>query len=111
VLDSLTIDPAEYPKYLAVVYRDANLPDKPRNVLGIAKDIPPNEMETLLLASYRVDDEALRSLANERAQAVKQWFASAGGVSGERVFIVAPKLTADGIQDKGAPTRVDFALR
>ena len=55
--------------------------------------------------------EALRSLANERAQAVKQWFAGAGGVSAERVFIVAPKLTAEGIQDKGAATRVDFALR
>ena len=93
------------------MYRDANLTDKPRNVLGIAKDIPPNEMEALLLASYRVDDEALRSLANQRAQAVKQWFVGAGGVSTERVFIVAPKLTTDGIQDKGTPTRVDFALR
>ncbi|HEY2819066.1 MAG TPA: DUF748 domain-containing protein, partial [Casimicrobiaceae bacterium] len=110
-LDSLAIEPAEYSKYLAIVYRDANLQDKPRNVLGIAKDIPPNEMEALLLSSYRVDDEALRALANERAQAVKQWFASVGGIPGERVFVVAPKLTADGIQDKGAPTRVDFALR
>jgi uncharacterized protein involved in outer membrane biogenesis len=110
-LDALAVDPGEYPKYLANVYRDANLPDKPRNVLGIAKDIPPNEMEALLLASYRVDNEALSALANERAQTVKQWFTGAGGIPGERVFIVAPKLTADGIQDKGAPTRVDFAIR
>ena len=68
-------------------------------------------MEARLLASYRVDDEALGALANARAQAVKQWFAGAGGIPGERIFIVAPKLTAEGIQDKGAPTRVDFALR
>jgi hypothetical protein len=27
------------------------------------------------------------------------------------VFIVAPKLTAAGIADEGAPTRVDFAIR
>jgi hypothetical protein len=87
------------------------LPDKPRNVFGIAKTIAPAEMEALLLASYRVDDEALATLANRRAQAVKEWFAGKGGVPGERVFIVAPKLTAAGIADAGAPTRVDFAIR
>jgi hypothetical protein len=27
------------------------------------------------------------------------------------VFIVAPKLNADGIKDKGATTRVDFGLK
>jgi uncharacterized protein involved in outer membrane biogenesis len=109
--DALTIDAGEYPKYLAAVYRDAKLPDKPRNVLGLAKDIPPAEMEALLLASYGADDEALRTLANQRAQAVKQWFVDEGGVVPERVFIVAAKLTGEGIQDKGAPTRVDFSLR
>ena len=29
----------------------------------------------------------------------------------ERIFLIAPKLTADGIKDKGKPSRVDFALR
>jgi outer membrane protein OmpA-like peptidoglycan-associated protein len=53
----------------------------------------------------------LATLANRRAQAVKEWFAGKGGVPGERVFIVAPKLTAAGIADAGAPTRVDFAIR
>jgi hypothetical protein len=108
---ALTIDAAEYPKYLAAVYRDAKLADKPRNVLGLAKDIPPAEMEALLLASYGADDEALRALANERAQAVKGWFVDQGGVAPERVFVVAAKLTGEGIQDKGAPSRVDFSLR
>ena len=68
-------------------------------------------MESLLLASYTVDDESLRALANRRAETVKEWFAGKGGVASERMFIIAPKLTADGIQDKGAPTRVDFAIR
>ncbi|HYT98287.1 MAG TPA: hypothetical protein VEO36_13275, partial [Casimicrobiaceae bacterium] len=110
-LDSLAIEASEYPKYLASVYRNANLPDKPRNVLGIAKDIPPAEMEALLLASYGADDEALRALATRRAQTVKDWFAGPGGIAGERVFIVSPKLGGDGIEDKGPPTRVDFALK
>jgi hypothetical protein len=32
-------------------------------------------------------------------------------VAAERVFVVAPKLTAEGIGDGGAPTRVEFAIR
>ena len=110
-LDTLTITDDEYPKLLAVVYGDTDLPDKPRNMLGIAKSIPPAEMEALLLASYRVDDQALAALANRRAQAVKEWFARKGNLPPDRVFVVAPKLTSAGIEDKGAPTRVDFAIR
>jgi len=110
-LETLAIDPTEYPKLLDAVYRDTDLPDKPRNVFGIAKSIPAEEMEAKLLASYRVDDEALATLANRRAQAIKEWFAHDGGVAPERIFVVRPKLNADGITDGGAATRVDFAIR
>jgi len=110
-IDTLKIEAAEYPKYLALVYRDADIPDKPRNVIGVAKDVPPAEMEALLLASYRADDEALHSLANRRALAVKEWFVGTGAIASERVFVVASKLSDDGISDKGAPTRVDFSIR
>ena len=74
-LDALTIEPAEYPIYLTAVYDDTKLPDKPRNAIGFAKEIPPADMESLLLASYGVDDESLRALANRRAETVKEWFA------------------------------------
>ena len=100
-LDALTIDATEYPTYLAAVYDDTKLPDKPRNVIGLAKDIPPAEMESMLLASYSVDDEALRALANRRAETVKEWFAGKGGIASERMFVVAPKLTADGYPGQG----------
>jgi len=110
-IDGLTLDAAEYPKLLTAAYRDADLADKPRNMFGIAKTIPPAEMEALLLASYRIDDPALTALANRRAQAVKEWLAGDGAVSTERIFVVAPKLGKDGIRDDGAPTRVDFAIR
>ncbi len=109
-VDTIKIEADEYPKYLEQVYRDTSLPDKPRNALRIPKDIPPAEMEALLLASYPADDEALRSLANRRALAVKEWFVGPGSIASERVFVVAPKVTTEGITDKGAPTRVDFAM-
>lgn len=68
-------------------------------------------MEKLLLDSYKVDDQALVTLANARAQAVKSWLVEHGHVATDRVFIVAPKLGTQGITDKGLPTRVDFAIR
>ncbi|HEX4942813.1 MAG TPA: DUF748 domain-containing protein [Usitatibacteraceae bacterium] len=110
-LDALTIDAADRAKYLKAVYRDADLKDKPRNFLGIAKDVPPEQMEAMLLASYRIDDEALRELANHRANVVKEWFGRKGNVAPERVFVIAPRLDAEGIKADGAPTRVDFAIR
>ena len=103
-------DAADYPKLVAAVYDDAPLPDKPKNALGFAKEIPVADMEAMLLASYAVDDEALNDLANRRAQAVKAWLTDQGGVAAERVYLVASKLNADGVKD-GAPTRVDFALK
>jgi hypothetical protein len=109
--DTLTIDPAEYPKLVSAVYRDTDLPNKPRNFLGIAKTLPTAEMEALLLASYRVDDAALAALASRRAEAVKRWFTGDGGIAAERIFVVAAKLGADGVKDSGSPARVDFAIR
>jgi len=110
-IDAITIEASEYAKHLTAVYRDATLPDKPRNVLGLQKDIEPAQMESLLLASYRADDEALRDLANRRAQTVKEWFVGPGAIATERIFVVAAKVDASDIKDKGAPTRVDFAIR
>ncbi len=48
-------------------------------------------------------------LAQARAQAVRQYLE--GKVDSSRMFIVAPKLDAKGIEDKGATTRVDFGLK
>lgn len=110
-IEEIGLDSAERDAYLKAYYGDASVPGKPRNFLGFAKDIPPAEMEALLLAGLRVEDAALRELALERAQSVSQWLASKGGISVERLFVVAPRLTAEDIKDKGAPTRVDFSLR
>jgi hypothetical protein len=111
VLDEIPIGPADYAKYLKGVYGDTRLANKPRNFLGIAKDIPATEMEALLLAGYPVDDNSLRELANHRALAVKDWLASSGNVPAARVFIVAPRLDREGLKAGETPTRVDFAIR
>ncbi|HET7400980.1 MAG TPA: DUF748 domain-containing protein, partial [Usitatibacter sp.] len=110
-IEELVLEPAESAKYLKAVYADTQLAGKPRNLIGMQKEIPPEEMEKLLLASYTVGDDALHELANDRAEAVRDWFVSKGNVPVERVFIAAPKLGREGLKDEGAPTRVDFAIR
>ena len=108
---TVTISADERPALVEAVYSDENIPGKPRNFIGIAKSIPTAEMEALILSNLAVTPEDLRALANQRAASVRNHLESEGKVSRERLFLVEPKLTADGIKDKGANTRVDFSLK
>ena len=59
---------AETPALLKEVYRRADIA-KPRNLVGIAKDLPPGDMEALLLANIAVTGDAMRALALQRGAA------------------------------------------
>lgn len=87
--DIPAVSPAEYPALLKQVYQRADMA-KPRNLVGLAKDLPVAEMEKLLLAGIPVDDNAMRELAVQRAAVVRDYLA-AGGVSPTRLFLGAPK--------------------
>ncbi len=103
-----TVKPEEENKYLERAYKAAKFP-KPRNVIGLAKSLPPDEMRKLMETNVQVTDADLRELAQRRANAVH--VALAERVDPGRLFVVAPKLTAEGIKDKGKTTRVDFSLK
>jgi hypothetical protein len=77
------------------LYADTRLPNKPRNVLGLAKDIPTAEMEALLRASYLVNTDNARELALQRGLAVRDAL-MARGLPSERLFLAAPALRAPG---------------
>ena len=109
-VDAVEVPPAEYEALLTRAYKAADFP-KPRNAIGFPKDLPRGEMEALLLANAKVSDEDLRSLAERRAQAVRSSLIAGEHVPDERVYLVAPRLDAQGVKDSGKPTRVDFALR
>lgn len=87
---------------LARAYKDETFA-KPRNALGMVKSLPPEEMEKLMLANIKFDQDDFITLANRRAQAAKDWLVGQGQVAPERIFLVAPKA--------GEASRVDFALR
>jgi len=106
---SVTVSDAERAEYLEEVYDDTDMDDKPRNFIGMAKSVPPEQMEAMLLAAAPVNADALRRLADARAQAVYEKLQETGPA--DRIFVVAAKLDADGIDDGGPASRVDFALK
>ena len=108
-VDAVQVDASEYEALLQRVYKAEDF-TKPRNAIGLAKDLPREEMETLIFAHTTVSDEDLHLLAEHRAQVVKDGLVDKAHVPAERVFLVAPRLDAEGIKDKGKATRVDFAL-
>ena len=79
----------EMPVLLRAVYRRADI-TKPRNLVGLTKDIGVPDMEALLLANITVNDEAARELALQRGVVVKDYLA-AKQVSAERLFLGAVK--------------------
>jgi len=96
-------------RVLKELYRATDLPDKPRNALGFARDIPGPEMEALLKRRIAVSADAMRELALQRGLAVRDALL-AKGLPGERLFLAAPKLRAAGEDDAGWTPRVQLSL-
>ncbi|WP_148661612.1 DUF748 domain-containing protein [Roseateles chitosanitabidus] len=110
----ITLDDAQRTRLLKVVYDGAKLPNKPRNLIGLAKDIPADQMRQLLMDSYVVTDEQLRELALQRSVVVRDALI-ARGVPNARMFLASPKQHAagddrGGDKDKPWQPRVDLAL-
>lgn len=106
-VDSIVIPPAEYETYLTRAYKAAKFP-KPRNMIGLQKDLPVEEMEKLMLANLPAGDDEVRALAQQRAETVQAWLVEHGKVPLERLFLLPPETAPD---DKAKGHRVDFSLR
>jgi uncharacterized protein involved in outer membrane biogenesis len=111
-VDDVQVDKAEYERYLKAAYGDESFP-KPRNVIGLAKDLPVPEMESLMLKNAQATDDDLRNLANRRAQVVRERLLASGQVTTDRLSIVAskPLSSEEKEKTKAKLSRVDFSLR
>ena len=99
----------EHTRLLQQLYKNTDIPNKPRNAVGFAKDIPPDQMEALLKTRTPVSDDAMRELALQRGLAVRDALI-AKGLPSERLFLAAPKLRV-AADDTGAWTpRVQLSL-
>lgn len=84
-IDMITIQPQEYSQYLKAVYQKEKFP-KPRNFIGMLKDLPDAEMKKLIITHTLVGDQELRQLANDRVAAVRNYLIVSGKVPQERLF-------------------------
>ncbi len=91
----LQVSPQEYPTLLKEVYRRTDI-TKPRNLIGMAKDLPVADMEKLLLASIPVGEPQMRELAVARAVAVKDYLI--------QQKVPAEQLFLGSADSKAAPT-------
>lgn len=99
---------AQYPALLKEAYQRADI-KKPRNMIGMAKELPQTEMETLLLKSITVPDNAMPDLALARGVAVRDYLASRQ-VPLDRLFVGASKLQPAGEGDASWTPKVDLTL-
>ena len=109
-VDAVVVDEKEYEGWLKKAYRQEKFP-KPRNSLGIAKDLPVSEMENLMLASLSVSPDDLRQLALARANAVKDYLAGTGKVEAARILVLEPGEKPSEPKEKARASRVDFSLK
>ncbi|MCC6194115.1 MAG: DUF748 domain-containing protein, partial [Burkholderiales bacterium] len=105
-VDAVQIGADERTRWLTAAYAGSSIQDRPRNAIGMLKEVPPADMEAMLLAQAKVGDEDLRLLANARAQSVKDAL-MAKGIAGDRLFLTVARLEPGAAK---AP-RVDLALR
>ncbi|CAN7634660.1 DUF748 domain-containing protein [Acidovorax sp. LjRoot117] len=103
--DSSPVSAAEYPALLKEVYRRADMA-KPRNLVGLAKELTVPEMEALLLANQSATEAMAADLAHDRGQAIRSYLV-AQKLPAERLFVAAPK--SGNQPDKWTP-RADLSL-
>ncbi len=113
-LDTIGLEPKEYETFLRAAYREARFP-KPRNAIGLLRELPVAEMETLMLTNTPVTAEDLHELSVARARAVEAFLVKETSLSPERIFLVQGRQAVD--EDGGTDraklpgTRVDLSIR
>ncbi len=109
-VDEITIEPQEYERYLKRAYSAEKFP-KPRNFIGMEKNLPNDEMEKLMMTHIVVKEDDLRLLAMKRAEAVSDAIMEEGEFDAGRVFVIEPKTLQPEEKKDVKRSRVDFKLK
>ena len=105
--DSVRVLPEELGIYLAAVYKKEKFP-KPRNVIGLVKALPPDEMKKLIIANTVIDEPELQTLAQERVAAIITHLVRQGNVPAERIFQKNDDIFKAPQKDSTAKSRVEL---
>jgi len=105
--DEVELLPQEIPVYLKAVYAKEKFP-KPRNALGLAKELPDAEMRKLIITHTVVGENELQALARERAEAVRDFLLKNGKLPPERLFEKSADIYKPSSKEKTGASRVEF---
>lgn len=109
-VDEITIEPQEYERYLMTAYIAEKFP-KPRNIIGMEKGLPNEEMEKLIMTHIVIKEDDLRLLATKRAETVADALLEEGDFDSGRVFVIEPKTLEPETKKDVKKSRVDFKLK
>ncbi|HYF60786.1 MAG TPA: DUF748 domain-containing protein [Burkholderiaceae bacterium] len=102
-LREVTLDAVERAGLLERAWRDAKLD------AGAAGKVPaPAELERLLIERSTVAGEDVRQIAQQRAQAARDYLHEERGIASDRLYLLAPRVAAPG--DALPPMRADFSV-
>ncbi|MCE1226962.1 MAG: DUF748 domain-containing protein [Geobacteraceae bacterium] len=105
--EKMVIQPAEYSRYLKAVYLKEKFP-KPRNMIGMIKDLPDAEMKKLIIANTKVTDQDLQQLAAQRVATVKQYLITKGKLESQRIFQKQDNIQKPPKQETAPASRVEL---
>jgi len=109
-VDDIVLEPDEYKKFLWKAYKEAKF-EKPKNMIGMVKKLPPEAMEQAIRDNIQIADADLRILARKRAQKVKESIVASGKVEPERLFIVEPESLEPEKIENFKNSRVELSLQ
>lgn len=107
--ETMDMLPQEESIWLKAVYRKEKFP-KPRNIIGLVKDIPDNEMRKLILTHTVVANEELQNLARDRALAVRNFLIAEGKLPPERIFEKKGDIYKAPAREGDSGSRVEFGV-
>lgn len=97
------VDADEYEDLLFDVYAKQPF-DKPKNLIGMIRKLPPQEMMDAIRQHYPKDDKALEQLALERARHLREAFIALHPELASRISVDPPKVPGEG-------PRVTFGIK
>jgi hypothetical protein len=107
--NNLEILPKEYSALLKVVYRKEKF-SKPRNLIGLVKDLPDDEMKKLILTHTVVRDDDLQGLASDRVATVRNFLITEGKLAPERIFEKKGDIFKTPAKEGESASRVVFSV-
>ncbi len=105
--EKIVITPDEYSRYLKAVYTKEKFP-KPRNMIGMVKDLPDEEMKKLIIANSMVGDQELQQLAVSRASVVRSYLINKGKIDSHRLFQKQDNIKKQPKQENTPVSRVEL---